>query len=104
MGLNARIFSSFALMAVIVASIAWLGLLNNMSSAAALRKVITVDLPAEGQLGKMGRYQEAVRSDMHYLLNANLPAADRKKGHDNYKVNLAALRTATAEFNQKYKS
>lgn len=100
MSLNARIFSSFALMAIIVAAIALIGLKGNLSSNTSLSEVIGKDLPAEEQLGKIGRHFEALRSHKNYLLNPNLSLDERRKGHDFYTAENAALLAAVNEFDK----
>ena len=101
MSLNVRIFLAFTLMAGIVAAIAGLGLSNSISSKNALEKVITVDLPAEDRLGRVGRYMEEIRSDMNYRLNPSLTADDRKTGREKYNDHLSTLKAVKVDFGEK---
>ncbi len=98
MSLNSRIFVSFALMAVVVIAIAWLGLSGAVSSNEILSKVIAEDLPAETHLGTIGRGFDSLRSNKNFLLNPNLTLPERQRVWATNKADLEALETARKEF------
>ena len=87
MGLNSRIFISFALLGIVTIGISLFGLTGNMTSVGSIKKVISIDLPAEKNLGILGRYFEAITSEKNHLLNPNLSASEREKAHINYDLN-----------------
>ena len=91
MNLNIRIFASFAIMSIIAIGIALIGWSGARASNQALMEVLEMDLPAEKQLGLIGRHFEAMRSDKNYLLNPNLGAQERQGRRADFDYNKAAL-------------
>ena len=98
MGLNARIFTSFSLLGVVVVAISLLGLTGNMASVSSLKEVISQDLPAEKNLGVIARYFEALTSEKNHLLNPNLSSDERDKSHANYKLDRKKFISSMKEF------
>lgn len=101
MSLNARILLSFAVMAALVAAISILGLSGYRASNLSLQEVVSLDLPAEETLGRIGRYFEAAVAEQNFLLNQNLDMKEHQGGHARYVEARAGLMTAIANFDRE---
>ncbi len=98
MSLNARIFASFTIMAIVAVAIALVGWSGVRASNNALKAVLEMDLPAEKRLGLIGRHFEAMRSEKNYLLNPNLLPEERRSRHEAFAVSRANLVEDLAQF------